>query len=113
MTDIKAAAAHSKTGVDQSIFIPSVIVIILASLTLILFPEVAGKAAQSARTFVTTTLTWLYLIAGVGAFLFVLWMACGRYSHVKLGKTDEAPKYSAIHWIAMMFTAGSCSLELC
>jgi len=106
MTDIKAEAARDKPGVDQSIFIPSVLVIILASLALIVFPKSAGIAAISAKNFITTTLTWLYLLAGVGAFIFAGWMALGRYGNVKLGRTDEPPEYSAIHWIAMMFTAG-------
>ncbi|NNC37264.1 MAG: BCCT family transporter [Acidimicrobiales bacterium] len=97
---------HSKPRVDQSIFIPSVIVIIAAALALIFVPVAAGEAAQSARNFITTNLTWLYLLAGVGAFIFACWMAFGRYGDVMLGDPGETPEYSTTHWVAMMFTAG-------
>jgi len=106
MIDTNTDAADAKPGVDQSIFIPAVAVIIALALALIVFPEAAGKGAQAARGFITSTLTWLYLSMGVAAFLFAMWLAFGRYGHIKLGREEKAPEYSSVHWIAMMFTAG-------
>jgi len=106
MTDISETPPQDAPGIDQSIFIPAMVVIIFSALALIIVPEVADKTAQGARNFITKNLGWLYLISGVAALLFALWLALGRYGHVKLGAPDEAPEYSALHWVAMMFTAG-------
>ncbi len=97
-------SAHLK--IDLSIFIPSIISILLAALALIIFPQSAGEIAQHAKAVITTRLTWLYLLSGVGAFIFALWLAFGPYKNVKLGAEDETPEYSTPHWVAMMFTAG-------
>lgn len=56
--------------------------------------------------FITSSLGWLYLCFGIAAFGFCLWLAFGHYGHVKLGKAGEAPEYSNLHWISLMFTAG-------
>ena len=106
MTDIAANTNQSQPGVDQKIFIPGVGVILAMALALIIFPEAAGRAAQYARGFIITNLTWLYLSLGVAALSFAMWLAFGRYGQVKLGDAGEAPEYSSVHWVAMMFTAG-------
>jgi len=106
MTNAPAKITQAKLGVDQSIFIPSVLIIIIVAASLIFFPQTAGQAAQAAKNFITINLTWLYLLTGVGAFLFALWLGFGRYGHVKLGAVDDTPEYASLHWIAMMFTAG-------
>ncbi len=36
-------------------------------------------------------------------FLIVLYLAFGKYGHIKLG--DTKPEFSVLSWIAMMFTA--------
>jgi len=105
MTDTLITPAH-KPGVDRAIFIPAFLVILITALSLIYLPETAGQAAQSAKTFITTNLTWLYLSLGVAALLFSAWLAFGRYGHVQLGEPGERPEYSNLHWVAMMFTAG-------
>ena len=56
--------------------------------------------------YTTKTMSWLYLLVAVAALLFSLWLAFGRYGHVKLGAPGEPPEYSNLHWIGMMFTAG-------
>lgn len=93
-------------GYDPFIFIPSMGVIIFAALALLIDPGKAGEYAISAKTFITTNLTWLYLFAGVAACIFSAWLAFGRYGSIKLGSEDEAPEYSTPSWVAMMFTAG-------
>ena len=93
-------------GFDLSRFVPAGIIVILTGLVLMVFPETGRAGAQAAKDFVTTNLGWLYLVMGVAAFIFSMWMAFGPYGHIKLGAEGEPPEYSTLHWVAMMFTAG-------
>ena len=93
-------------SVDNQVFIPAVVVVVLISLFLILFPEIAAPSFGAAKDFVTNIFGWLFLLTTFVAFLFALWLAFGPYGQVKLGSRDEAPEYSTIHWVAMMFTCG-------
>ena len=91
--------------VDFAIFSPVLIVVLASAIPLMIFPQPAAKAVMFARTFIMDNFLWLYLVAGLSALAFCLWLAFGRYGNVKLGQANEEPEYSNIHWIAMMFTA--------
>ena len=96
---------NPKPSVDWAIFIPAVLVVVLAAAPLLVFPETASAFMSQARSIVSHNFLWLYLLVGVGAFVFCAWLAFGRYAHVKLGAPDEPPEYSNFHWVGMMFTA--------
>lgn len=91
--------------VDWAIFIPAVIVVLVCAIPLMIFPDSAAKILEQARGVIMTNFLWLYLVVGIGALLFCIWLAFGRYGHVKLGAPGEPPEYSDTHWVAMMFTA--------
>jgi BCCT family betaine/carnitine transporter len=95
----------SEPAVDWSVFVPALIVVLLASVPLIIFPELAASTIGLWRNVVLTNFLWLYLLVGLAALFFCAWLAFGRYAHVKLGAPDEPPEYSNTHWVAMMFTA--------
>ena len=91
--------------VDWAIFIPAVIVVLACALPLMIFPDAAASMLVDARTTIMSNFLSLYLIVGIAAVAFCAWLAFGRYGQVKLGAPDEAPEYSDIHWVAMMFTS--------
>ena len=96
----------NEPSVDNAIFWPAVSVVLAISLFLILAPAVAGPAFQAAKVFVTDTFSWMFLLITFSSLIFAGWLAFGPYGNVKLGGKDEKPEYSAVHWIAMMFTCG-------
>ena len=95
----------SEPAVDWSVFVPALIVVLVASIPLIIFPDLAAGTINKWRNVVLTNFLWLYLLVGLAALIFCAWLAFGRYAHVKLGAPDEPPEYSNTHWVAMMFTA--------
>ena len=97
--------AGSEPAVDWSVFVPALIVVLVASIPLIMFPDFAGRTFDRWRDAVLTNFLWLYLLLGLAALVFCGWLALGRYAHVKLGAPGEPPEYSNTHWVAMMFTA--------
>lgn len=95
----------SEPEVDWAIFTPAVIVVLTGAISLMIFPEAAGDWLSETRKLIMNKFLWGYLLVGLGALTFCLWLAFGPYAHVKLGAPDELPEYSDIHWVAMMFTA--------
>ena len=90
--------------VDWAVFIPAVLVVLACAIPLIIFPEASKALMVEAKNTILNNFLWLYLVVAIGAFLFCMWLAFGRYAHVKLGAPDEPPEYSDFHWVAMMFT---------
>ena len=104
MNDTKVNTA-SEPGVDWVIFVPAVIAVLACAIPLMVYPDGAAQIMADGRKAVMSNFLWLYLLAGMGAFIFCMWLAFGRYGQVKLGAPGEPPEYSDIHWVAMMFTA--------
>ena len=96
----------SEPGVDNQVFVPALLAVLVCALPLIFFKDTAAAYAEAGMAFITTKLGWLYLLLGIAVLGFSSWLAFGRYGHVKLGEADEAPEYSTPHWVAMMFTTG-------
>ncbi len=48
----------------------------------------------------------LYLWYGIGALVFLGWLAASRYGRVKLGEADSRPEFSTRSWLGMIFCAG-------
>ena len=98
-------SGNCEPEIDWAIFTPAVLVVLAGSLYLMVYPESAGAMLSQARKFIMNKFLWGYLTVGFSALVFCMWLAFGPYGRVKLGGPDEAPEYSDIHWVAMMFTA--------
>lgn len=106
MSTMQDASRHPDPSIDWTIFAPALLLIIALGAGMIAWPEAGAALADAAMKFVTGTLGWLYLAMGVSSLFFASWLAFGPYGNVTLGTPGEAPEYSDLHWIAMMFTAG-------
>lgn len=97
---------NNKLVIDPVIFWSALIVILIASIPLVLYPE-AGKAAVDGLLILFTgTFGWLYLLTGIGSFLFMVWLAYGPLGRIKMGAPDEQPEFKTVPWISMLFCAG-------
>jgi glycine betaine transporter len=56
--------------------------------------------------FIAESFGWVYVLSTCAFVVFILYMAFGRFGHIKLGAPDDKPEYSAFSWIAMMFALG-------
>ena len=96
---------NSEPEVDWTIFVPAVVIVLVCAIPLMIFPDSASQVLADGRKIIMSNFLWLYLVVGLSAFSFCMWLAFGRFAHVKLGAPDEPPEYSDTHWVAMMFTA--------
>ena len=92
--------------VNLGIFVPSVIISVIAIICMITIPEQAKVVIDAMFAYLTNDLGWLYLITVFVTLIFGLWLSFSKYGSIKMGAKDEKKEYSTISWIAMMFTAG-------
>ncbi|KUO53437.1 MAG: choline/carnitine/betaine transporter [Desulfitibacter sp. BRH_c19] len=72
---------------------------------LVLREQLQPLGAQVLRA-VTYSFDWLWLLLAFGCFIFLVWLAFGRYGNVKLGGPDDSPEFSRFSWLSMLFTGG-------
>jgi len=91
---------------EKRIFLPSIILAALLAASFVFNSDATSKMATDVMSWITAYFGWLYLLSGVGAILFCLWLSFGKFGQIKLGEESESPEFSTPHWVAMMFTAG-------
>jgi len=92
-----------KGGICTTCFFGALAIILAACIPLIMHPEAGEKVINTLFTFVTVEMGWLYMLAGIGSFILLMWFAFGPFSHKRLGDKVE---YSTFSWIGMLFCAG-------
>ncbi|MGE6475180.1 BCCT family transporter [Psychrobacter sp. NPDC078631] len=97
---------NKKLTIDPGIFWSSLIAILAASIPLALYPEAGKAAVDGLLSSFTGTFGWLYLLTGIGSFLFMVWLAYGPLGRIKMGAPDEQPEFKTVPWISMLFCAG-------
>jgi BCCT family betaine/carnitine transporter len=92
--------------IDWVIFLTTVATIALICVPIVAFHGQAAAAITAAYDAITHGLGILYLWYGIGALVFLGWIAFGRFGRVRLGEPDSRPEFSTFSWMAMLFCAG-------
>lgn len=93
-------------NIEKKIFIPAFLVLIVLTGIIYLFPNQLNGIISVLYAFCTGELGWLFMLACLGSFGFLIWLSFSKYGNIKLGEKDEKPQYKDLPWIAMLFTAG-------
>lgn len=93
-------------NVDKTSFIATIAVILLVSIPLIVAPETGATIIQQCYEFIARQFGVLYIIAGCGAIVFLMWLAFSRFGAIKLGDKNDQPEFSTYSWVGMLFCAG-------
>ncbi len=83
----------------------SMVILAFVILTLAL-PEQTGPLFESMRSWLTSNLSWFFLLAGNIFVLLCLFLIFSPLGRVRIGGGDAAPDFSYISWFAMLFAAG-------
>lgn len=97
------ACPPDKGGVCTICFFGALSIILAACIPLFMYPEAGERIINTLFAFVTVEMGWLYMLAGMGSFVLLMWFAFGPLSHKRLGDKVE---YSTFSWIGMLFCAG-------
>ncbi|MFT5483677.1 MAG: BCCT family betaine/carnitine transporter [Halieaceae bacterium] len=92
--------------IDKPTFFGSLGLLLLVTIPLIVFPEQGAAWVNVARDSVTNTVGSLYLMMGLGAFGFMIYICMSDIGQISLGDPNEEPEFSTGSWAAMLFCAG-------
>ncbi|MGG4605337.1 BCCT family transporter [Paenalcaligenes sp. Me131] len=92
--------------IDPSIFWPAIILLAAIITPLMLYPDAGKIVVNMLLGWVTSTLGWLYLLAGIGSFFIMMWLAFGPFGHIRLGDKEDQPEFGKVTWVVMLFCAG-------
>ena len=102
-------------GVERTsrVFTTNTVVFAIAGLSVvgvilwsILAPENVATTGDVSLAWVTTNFGWMFGGLAIAIFLFMLVVGYGRTGGVRLGADDEAPEFTTVSWVAMLFSAG-------
>lgn len=92
--------------IDWPTFIGAFLLLMAVTLPLVFFPESGRVMVGLANDYMTTNFGILYLVMGLGAFFFLIFVAFSKNGHIKLGEEGEEPEFNTFSWAAMLFAAG-------
>ncbi len=92
--------------IDWPTFIGAFFLLLAVTVPLIIFPEAGGEAVLAAKDYMTKNFGVIFMIVGLGIFLFLIYVAFSKNGHIKLGDKDEKQEFSTFSWAAMLFCAG-------
>jgi BCCT family betaine/carnitine transporter len=92
--------------IDKATFFGALGLLLAVTLPLIFFPDQGAIWVGLARSFLVENFGFLYLSLGVGAGVFMLYIAFSDIGSIRLGHPDEKPEFTTASWAAMLFCAG-------
>jgi BCCT family betaine/carnitine transporter len=95
-----------QSRIDWPSFVLAAAILVLASIPVFVYPAESSAFLESLYTYISHKFGVLYLLAGVAAVGFLLWLAFSRFGNVRLGDVDDRPEFSELSWIGMLFCAG-------
>lgn len=96
----------NKKIIDWPTFIGALVLLLLVVVPLSVFPVQGKTIVLAANDFITQNFGVVYLVMGLAALVFLLFVTFSRYGKIKLGKQNEKPEFSTWSWAAMLFCAG-------
>ena len=86
-------------------FISGIIIVAFVAVSLAL-PGETKVFFEGLRKGLTSSLDWLFILAGNVFVLFALYLIVSPFGNIRLGGQDAKPEFSFTGWLAMLFAAG-------
>ena len=86
-------------------FISGIIIVAFVAVSLAL-PGETKVFFESLRKGLTSSLDWLFILAGNVFVLFALYLIVSPFGNIRLGGQNAKPEFSFTGWLAMLFAAG-------
>ena len=92
--------------IDRFTFIGALVLLLVVTLPLIIWPEAGAVWVAQAKTLMTDKLGSLYLLLGLASLGFMLFIVFSDIGNIQLGNPGEKPEFSTGSWAAMLFCGG-------
>ncbi|WP_395754905.1 L-carnitine/gamma-butyrobetaine antiporter [Edwardsiella ictaluri] len=100
---MKTENSSRKTGIEPKVFFPSLIIVALLCYLTIRDLDASNAVINSVFNYITYSWGWAfewYMVVMLGGWF---WLIFGPFAQRRLG--DEAPEFSTVSWIFMMFAS--------
>lgn len=101
-----ASAATPRDRDDRAIKSVSLLLVGVVVVVTVFNGEIAARAIEAFRTFVTRNFTWYFVVLATLALFFCIYMAAGRRGSIVLGGEGAKPEYGRFAWYSMLFACG-------
>lgn len=105
-SEIQTNAEYETGKLNPWVIAPAFIFIVGIVLWGLLASTNFANFAASALTFVVEDFGWAFVLFGTTVVIFIALLAFSKFGKIRLGGDNDAPEFSTISWIAMMFAAG-------
>lgn len=95
-----------KFSMNWAVFVLAALLAVGVIIWAIINPGSISSTGSTALDWVMTNFGWLFGALAIVVFAFMMVVGYGRTGGVRLGADDEAPEFSTVSWIAMLFSAG-------
>ena len=92
--------------IDRFTFIGAIGLLLTVTLPLIIWPDQGAVWVAQARAFMTDQVGGLYLLLGLAAVGFMIYVVFSDIGNIHLGEAGEQPEFATGSWAAMLFCGG-------
>ncbi len=92
--------------VHNPVFLISGTAIVLFVVFTLSLPDSAAQTFGELRPWLTTTFDWVFMTSVNFFVVFLVFIACTKAGHIRIGGVDCRPDFSFASWISMLFAAG-------
>ena len=103
---IDAAFDNDEAGMNWPVVVPAMAAVLAVVVWGLAASESFSNFASTALSFVVNNFGWAFVLFGTVFVFFIIAIAVSKFGLIRLGRQDEAPEFSTVSWIAMMFAAG-------
>lgn len=97
---------NAEASIDWKVVFPAVAIVLAVVIWGLAGPESFSNAASNGLDFVVANFGWAFVLLTTVFLIFVIVVALSKFGAIRLGRNDEAPEFSTVSWVAMMFAAG-------
>ncbi|MBI8999991.1 BCCT family transporter [Corynebacterium sp. CCM 8864] len=88
------------------VILPAMAIVIAVVVWGLASPLTFSDFASDTLAVVVNNFGWAFALFGTVFVAFIVVLAATKFGHIKLGRDNEAPEFSTVSWVAMMFAAG-------
>ncbi|SHJ78415.1 betaine/carnitine transporter, BCCT family [Dethiosulfatibacter aminovorans DSM 17477] len=92
--------------INKPLAIFAIVLLIVVIIPIAVAPEASTDFINGLLGGITGNFGWLFLLAGIGSFGFLMYCAFSKYGDIKFGGPDSKPDYSTFSWVSMLLCAG-------
>ncbi|GDY25531.1 choline transporter [Agarivorans sp. Toyoura001] len=97
---------NTSKQINPPVFYSSLIIALTIALFAAIFPDISGASFNHIQTWLSTNVSWLYVLSVAIFLMFVVFVMVSRLGDIKLGPDHSEPDYSNVSWFSMLFSAG-------